>query len=73
MRNTYETVDHWRQNSFLILSGKTDNDFVIELAQLYQLGHANDSALHFIAFTVCCVFQMLLLQKPHAKANLRLI
>ena len=36
MRDAYETVVHWRRNSFLILSGKAGKDFVLELAQLYQ-------------------------------------
>ena len=32
MRDAYETVVHWRRNSFLIPSGKAGKDFVMELA-----------------------------------------
>ena len=70
MRDAYETVVHWRRNSFLIPSGKAGIGFVMELARLYQ-AYADDSALHSIAFTACCVFQVLLLQKPHAKSKSR--
>ena len=68
MRDAYETVVHWRRNSFLIPSGKAGIGFVMELARLYQ-AYTDDSALHSIAFTACCVFQVLLLQKPHAKSK----
>ena len=68
MRDVYETVVHWRRNSFLILSFKAGKGFVKELARLYQ-AYADNSALHSIAFTACCVFQVLLLQKPHAKSK----
>ena len=68
MRDAYETVVHWRRNSFLIPSGKAGKGFVMELARLYQ-AYADNSALHSIAFTACCVFQVLLLQKPHAKSK----
>ena len=68
MRYAYETVVHWRRNSFLIPSGKAGIGFVRELAQLYQ-AYADDSTLHSFAFTACCVFQVLLLQKLHAKST----
>ena len=35
---------------------------------MYQ-AYADDSTLHSIAFTACCVFQVLLLQKPRVKSK----
>ena len=46
--------------------GKAGIDYVLELARLYQ-AYADNSTLHFIALTACYVFQVLLLQKPHAR------
>ena len=63
IRDAFEVVVHCRCNSFLVPSGK---DFVSELAKLY---HADNSTLHSVALTACCVFQVLLLQKPHAKSK----
>jgi len=68
MRDTYEDVVHWRRNSFLVPSGKSGKDFVLELARLYQ-AYADNSSLHSIALTACSVFQVLLLQKPHANSK----
>ena len=53
---------------FLIPSGKSGKGFVLELARLYQ-AYADNSSLHSIALTACSVFQVLLLQKPHAKSK----
>ena len=33
--------------------------------------YADNTTLHSVAFTACCVFQMLLLQKPHARSKSR--
>ena len=68
MRDAYETVVHWRRNSFLVPSGRVGKNFVLELARLYQ-AYANNSTLHSVALTACCVFQVLLLQKPHSKSK----
>ena len=68
MRDAFETVVHWRRNSFLVSSGKAGKNFVLEIARLYQ-AYADGSALHSIALTACCVLQVLLLQKPHAKSK----
>ena len=70
IRDAFEVVVHWRCNNFLVPSGKAGNNFVLELARLYQ-AYADNSALHSIALTTCCVFQVLLLQKPHAKSKSR--
>ena len=70
IRDAFEVVVHWRRNSFLIPSGKAGRDFVLELARLYQ-AYADNSTLHSIALTACCVFQVLLLQKPHARSKSR--
>ena len=59
---------HWRCNSFLVPSGKAGKDFVLELAKLYQ-AHADNTTLHSVVLTACCVFQVLLLQKPHARSK----
>ena len=68
MRDTYEEVVHWRRNNFLVPSGKSGKDFVLELARLYQ-AYADNTSLHSVALTACSVFQALLLQKPHAKSK----
>jgi len=68
MRDTYEDVVHWRRNSFLVPSGKSGKEFVLELARLYP-AYANNSSLHSIALTAYSVFQVLLLQKPHANSK----
>ena len=57
-----------RHSSFLLPSGKAGKDFVLELARLYQV-YADNTTLHSIALTACCVFQMLLLQKLHARSK----
>ena len=57
----YEEVVHWRHNIFLVPSGKSGNNFVIELSKLYQ-AFGDNSSLHSIAFTACSVMQVLLLQ-----------
>ena len=64
----FEVVVHWRRNSFLVPSGKAGEDFALELARLY-CAYADNTNLHSIAFTACCVFQVLLLQKPHARSK----
>ena len=57
--DAFEVVVHWRLNSFLVLSGKAGKDFDLELARLYD-AYANNTTLHSIAFTACCVFLVLL-------------
>ena len=57
--DAFEVVVHWRLNSFLVPSGKAGKDFDLELARLYD-AYANNTTLHSIAFTACCVFQVLL-------------
>ena len=59
---------HWRRDSFLVPSGKVGKDFVIELARLCQ-AYADNTTLHSVSLTTCCVFQTLLLQKPHARSK----
>ena len=66
--DAFEVVVHWRCNSFLVPSGKAGKDFVLELARLYD-AYADNTTLHSIAFTACCVFQVLLLQKPYARSK----
>ena len=68
--DAFEVVVHWRRNSFLVPSGNAGKDFVLELARLYH-AYADNTTLHSIAFTACCVFQVLLLQKPHARSKSR--
>ena len=69
IRDAFEVVVHWRRYSILVPSGKAGKDFVLEMARLHQ-ACANNSALHSVALTVCYyVFQVLLLQKPHAKSK----
>ena len=70
MRDTYEIVVHWRQNKFLIPSGKSGKDFVLELARLYQ-AYADNSSLHSIALTACSVFRCCCCRNPMLKVNLR--
>ena len=66
--DTFEVVVYCRHNSFLISSGKAGKDFVLEFARLYQ-AYADNTTLHSVALTACCVFQVLLLQKPHARSK----
>ena len=65
--DAFEVVVHWRCNSFLVPFAKAGRDFVLELARLYH-AYADNTTLHSIAFTACCVFQVLLLQKPCARS-----
>ena len=65
MKDAYETVVHWRQNCFLIPLGKAGK---VELARLYH-AYADNSTLHSITFIACCVLQVLLFQKLHAKSK----
>ena len=59
-----------RRSSFLLPSGKAGKDFVLELARLlvYQ-AYADNTTLHSVALTAYCVFQVLLLQKLHARSK----
>ena len=66
--DAFEVVVHWRHNRFLVTSGKAGKDFVLELAKLYR-AYADNTTLHSVAFTACCVFQVLLLQKPPARSK----
>ena len=66
--DVFEVVVHWRRNSFLVPSGKAGKDFVLELAKLHQ-AYADNTTLHSVAFTACCVFQVLVLQKPHVRSK----
>ena len=69
IRDAYEEVVHWRQNVSLVPPDKSGNNFVLELAKVYQ-AFGNDSSIHSIAFTACSAFfQVLLLQKPHVKSK----
>ena len=62
------SLNGWRRNIFLVPSGRSGNNFIIELSKLYQ-AFGDNSSLHSIAFTACSVMQVLLLQKPHAKSK----
>ena len=68
--DAFDIVPHWRRNSFLVPCGKAGKDFVLEfeLVRLYQ-AYADNTNLHSVALTTCCVFQKLLLQKLHARSK----
>ena len=70
IRDAFDVVPHWRRDSFLVPSGKAGKDFVLEfqLVRLYQ-AYADNTTLHSVVLTACCVFQKLLLQKPHMHAR----
>ena len=52
--NAIKVLVHWRHNSFVIPSGKAGKDFILEPARMYQ-AYAEDTTLHSITFTACCV------------------
>ena len=68
INDAYEEVIHWKRNGFLVPSGRIGKEFLLELAKLYQ-AYADNTTLHSIALTACFIFQVLLLQKPHAKSK----
>jgi len=68
VKDAHEEVMHWKRNCFLLPSGRVGKDFALELARLFQ-SYADNSTLHSIALTACSVFQILLLQKPHARSK----
>ena len=64
MKDAYEIVVHWRQNSFLILSGKAGKDFVLEWLDFMSI------ILSFIPLLLqcivcfrCCCFRSLMPKK----------
>ena len=57
--DAFGVMVQWRRNSFLVPSGKDGEDFVLELAKLYQ-AYADNTTLHSLVLTTCCVFQVLL-------------
>ena len=68
MMNAFAEVVHWRKQFFQIPNGQVGKEFVSELARLFRC-YADNSALESVALkavTVCCV---LLLQRPHVRAN----
>ena len=72
IRDAFEAVVHWMHDSFLVPSGKTGKDFVLELARVYQ-AYADNFTLHIHSVALsyhllcACVMQVLLLQKPHVR------
>ena len=61
IHDAYEKVVHWRHNSFLVQSGMIGKEFILKLARLYQ-AYTDNTTLHSIAFTVCFILKVLLLQ-----------
>ena len=60
---------HWRNNIFLVPSGKVGKAGIRELVRLYQ-AYTDASTRECIALKACTILQCLLLQKPHAKTSL---
>ena len=63
IKDAFEVMVHWRRNSFLVHSGKAGKDFVLGCIKLMLTTP--------ITLTACCLFQVLLLQKPHAQSKSR--
>ena len=59
----YEKIVHWRQNLFLLPTGKSGKKFIREMTRLIN-SWVDNNALKPIAFKAIMVMPALLLQKP---------
>ena len=66
----YKEVVFWKKNLFLLPSGKVGKEFVAEMTRLVE-SFANATSLEGIAMKALVVFQVVVLQKPHAKSKSR--
>ena len=70
--DAFEVVVHWRHNSFLVPPGKAGEDFVLELAKLYHV-YADNTTLHSVALTACCVFRYCYFRSLMTEVNPRIM
>lgn len=64
----YAEVVYWRQNQFMLPSGKEGKAFVCELARMFQL-YGESSPLERIALKCAMILPSLVLQKPHPRSR----
>ena len=70
LQQAYEEVVRWKQNLFLVPSGKVGEAFVAELSRLYRL-YGESTSLEPVALTAAMTIPALLLQKPHGKSRVK--
>ena len=68
IRSAYGETVRWRRNIFLVPSGATGKEFILEMAKFFQ-AYADGSILESIAMTAAMPIPSLLLQKPYKKSK----
>ena len=64
----YKEVVHWRQNLFMLPSGREGQAFICELAKMFRF-YGESSPLERIALKCAMILPSLILQKPHPRSR----
>ena len=70
MGTIFRMTVRWKQNLFMVPSGKVGEAFVAELSRLYRL-YGESTSLEPVALTAAMTIPALLLQKPHGKSRVK--